>query len=90
MRLDIRTYGTVREAFGEKAFGHEAPSPATVGEIFSDLDAECPDISLLESFETGALLVLKNGTHVTQLDGLATTLADGDRLSLTSPPMPDG
>lgn len=90
MQLDIRTYGAVREAFGAKTFTHEASSGATVFDVLSDLDAECTDISLLEEFEMETLLVLKNGTHVTQLEGVDTLLADGDRLSLTFQPMPEG
>lgn len=90
MHLDVWTYGAVREAFGEKTFAHEASSGATVADVLSDFDAECTDISLFEEFETETLLILKNGTHVTQLDGVDTALADGDRLSLTFHPMPEG
>ena len=89
MDLNIRTYGNIRESIGTKAFVHETSSGETVGDILSDLSAEF-DTPLTEDFEKGALLVLKNGTHIRQLDGLDTTFADGDRLSLTSPPMPEG
>lgn len=88
--IDIRTYGNIREAFGEKSFTYELSSGEVVSDVLSDLDSDCSGIALLEEFENGTLLVLKNGTHVTQLDGLTTSLEDGDRLSLTSPPMPEG
>lgn len=89
MDLQVRTYGNIRDAVGTKEFVHETASGENVGDVLSDLSAEF-GTSLTEDFEEGALLVLKNGTHIRQLDGLDTTLAGGDRLSLTSPPMPEG
>ena len=90
LNMEIRPYGVAREVFGKKAFMQQASPKATVADVLFDLDTECVEIFLLEEFEKETPLILKNGTYVMQLAGVATALAYGNRLSLTFQPMSEG
>jgi len=90
MEVDIRTYGDVRDAAGQKTLTREVAPGSTVGTLLADMDAEFDGFALEAEFERGAVLVMKNGTDVKFIDGAATTLEEGDSLSISSSPMPEG
>lgn len=88
MELELRYFGTVRQAVGKSSERRQFESEATVRSVLYALEAEYAGLSgvLLEDGEVaGGVTVLRNGTHVTHFDGVETRLADGDRLSITPP-----
>lgn len=89
MRITIHTYGEIRELHGRKELEAEVPADATIRDVLVDLTGEFDDLDLVYSFQEESLLIVKNGTHITFLDGLETTLEDGDQLGLSWSPMPE-
>ena len=88
MEIELRYFGTVREAVGESGERRSVDDGATVRSVLADLEREHPGLAglLLEDGEVaGGVTVLRNGTHVTHFEGVETTLEDGDRLSITPP-----
>ncbi len=88
MELELRFFATFREAAGSKTVPYEAADGATVGDVLRELEAEYGDLSgrlIVDGGLAPQINVLKNGREVLHLDGLETTLADGDRLSVFPP-----
>lgn len=88
MELELRFFATFREAVGSKTVSREFDDGATVGEVLASLEAEYGDLDgqLLADGEIREhLSVLRNGREVVHLDGVDTTLADGDSLSVFPP-----
>ena len=92
MELELRFFATFREAVGEKERMEAFDDDATVGDVLAALEAEYEGLEgqLLEADDAGRairpqLSVLKNGRDVTHMAGPATTLEDGDRLSVFPP-----
>lgn len=93
MEIEIKTYGAVRELFDRSEFTYAVALDSTVEDLLVDLETESDssaEFGLLEGFCGETVLVVRNGTNVKLLDGAETALEDGDRLSLTSSPMPEG
>jgi molybdopterin synthase sulfur carrier subunit len=88
MRLQLKFFATFREAVGSKIVDHEFEDGATVGEVLGALEAEYEGLAG-ELVEDGDLRpqinVLKNGREVLHIDGMETTLEDGDTLSMFPP-----
>lgn len=85
MNVEIRCYGDVREAVGAKSVRlsfEESSSEVTVEAVLAALDAEVEDDRTLPV----DLIVMRDRTHLDR----ETAVADGDVLSLTDPPMPEG
>jgi molybdopterin synthase sulfur carrier subunit len=88
LELELRYFGTVREAAGASEERRSIEAGTTVRSVLADLESEYPGLAglLLEDGEVaGGVTVLRNGTHVTHFEGVETTLDDGDRLSITPP-----
>ena len=93
MEIDIKTYGAVRDLFDRSEFTYAVPPESTVEDVLLELEIEnnrSAEFGLLEKFRGETVLIVRNGTNVKLLDGAETILEDGDRLSLTSSPMPEG
>ena len=88
MEIELRYFGTVREAVGKSTERWSIEAETTVHSVLAALENEYPDLSgiLLDGDEVSSgITVLRNGTHVTHFDGIETALSDGDRLSITPP-----
>lgn len=84
MKVEVRCYGDVREAVGEKSVVvsfDEGASEITVGTVLAALDASIDDREFPDD-----LVVMRDRMHVDR----ETTVTDGDVLSLTDPPMSEG
>ena len=89
IRIELRFFGTVRAAVGERTTTREFESGTTVREVLATIEGTSPELEgrLLE--EDGSIArtvtVIRNGTNVTHDDGAETELTDGDALSITPP-----
>ncbi|MHC3438786.1 ubiquitin-like small modifier protein 1 [Natrialbaceae archaeon A-gly3] len=88
MELDLRFFATFREAVGQKELNREFDDGVTVGEVLESLETEYDGLEgqLLENGEVRPQLnVLRNGRNVVHDEDVATTLEDGDTLSVFPP-----
>ena len=88
MDLELRFFATFREAIGGKTLTYEVANDATVGAVLRNLEADYPDLDgrlIVDGDLAPQINVLKNGREVLHMDGLDTTLADGDTLSVFPP-----
>jgi molybdopterin synthase sulfur carrier subunit len=89
IELELRFFATFRAAVGQKSIDREFGPEATVGDVLAAIESEFPEMAGDVLDETGdiqpQLSVLRNGREVVHIDGTATTLADGDRLSVFPP-----
>lgn len=88
MELDLRFFATFREAVGRKEIDRSFDDDATVGDVLAALEGEFEDLEgrLLEDGSIRPQLsVLKNGRDVVHMEGVETTLEDGDLLSVFPP-----
>lgn len=88
MRLELRFFASFREAVGRKVLEREYDADAvTVRQVLEELTTEFADLELFDrpGELRGFVSVMKNGRDVTHLDGLDTTLEDGDKLSVFPP-----
>lgn len=88
MRLELRFFASFREAVGQKVLEREYEADAvTVIDVLEELVSDYPDLDIfagpmeLRDFVS----VMKNGRDITHLEGLDTTLEDGDKLSVFPP-----
>ena len=88
MDIELRMFATFREAVGQKTINREFPEGATVEVVLEGLQEEFEDLEG-RFFENGEIRpqvnVLKNGREVLHLEGLETTLEDGDTISIFPP-----
>lgn len=86
MPVQLRLFATFRDAVGAKTVEREAAG-ATVGDLLADLLAQHPELDLFDA--TGGLHphvhVLVNSRSIEHLDGLQTTVEDGDTVGLFPP-----
>ncbi|KAB1198238.1 MULTISPECIES: ubiquitin-like small modifier protein 1 [Haloferax] len=88
MELELRFFATFREVAGQKTVSWRADEGSTVGDVLRSLEAEYDGFSgeLIEDGEVRPHVnVLKNGREVVHLDGLETSLEDGDKISVFPP-----
>jgi molybdopterin synthase sulfur carrier subunit len=88
MNVELRCFGPVREAVGAKVAERELAEGATVGDLLAELVEEAPELegTLLDAGEVAeSINVTVEGRNVRQLDGVATTLADGDVVRIAPP-----
>jgi molybdopterin synthase sulfur carrier subunit len=87
--LELRFFATFRTAVGQKVLEREFDADATVGDVLAAIESEFPELAGDILDEEGEiqpqLSVLKDGREVLHIDGPATTLADGDTLSVFPP-----
>jgi molybdopterin converting factor small subunit len=80
MQVEVRCYGAVRGAIGEKSIELDFEEGATVGDILDALAARSES-----DFPTDAV-VMRDRRHLDR----ETTIAGGDVVSVTDSPMPEG
>ncbi|MFP8952988.1 ubiquitin-like small modifier protein 1 [Natrialbaceae archaeon A-arb3/5] len=88
MKIELRFFATFRDAVGEKERTREFDADESVGDVLATLEREYAGLEgqLLEDGEIGPQLsVLKNGRDVVHMDGVETSLEDGDVLSVFPP-----
>jgi len=83
MAVIVRVPGSLKDWFG----GSDEVSceGKTLGECIDRIDREFPGIRdrlLNEDGEIGAILIFLNGENVTKLEGLATSISDGDEIGI--------
>jgi molybdopterin converting factor small subunit len=76
MTVEIRTYGSVRETVGKKRVEWDVDPETTVETVLSEFAKEY-------GLDESDVLVMKNGTHATYLEGEATPVEEGDSLSFS-------
>lgn len=89
MELELRFFATFREAVGQKTIHREFGEGTVIGDVLIGLEEEFPGLSGELLDEDGdirpQLTVLKNGREVVHIEGTATELSDGDRVSVFPP-----
>jgi MoaD family protein len=89
MDIELRFFATVRQAVGSKTIEREFDDGADVGAVLRALEAEFDGLEGEILDDEGELRpqlsVLKNGREVVHMEGLATSLADGDAVSVFPP-----
>lgn len=88
MRLTLRFFATFREAVGSKTVERQFADGSTVAEVLSTLEADYDGLAgaLLDDGDLKPHInVLLNGREVLHLDGIETTLSEGDTLSVFPP-----
>ncbi|GAB7093721.1 hypothetical protein JCM30237_08730 [Halolamina litorea] len=88
MNVELRFFATFRSAVGQKVVEREYPEGTTIGDVLRDLEAEYEGLAgqLIEGGDLRPHInVLKSGREALHLDGMATELEDGDRLSVFPP-----
>lgn len=89
IELELRFFANFRTAVGQKVIPRSFEPGTTVGEVLAAIESEFPELAgdiLDEEDEIKPQLsVLKNGREVIHIDGTATTLEDGDSLSVFPP-----
>ena len=88
MQVELRFFANFREAVGQKILEWDYDADEVpVGDVLEELVEEYPELDIFES--EGQLReflnIMKNGRDVNLIDGLDTTLEDGDKLSLFPP-----
>jgi molybdopterin synthase sulfur carrier subunit len=89
MEIELRFFATFRAAVGSKTISRTFDDDADVGTVLRALEAEFDGLEGEILDDAGELLpqlsVLKNGREVVHMEGLTTTLADGDAVSVFPP-----
>lgn len=88
MNVQLRFFATFREAVGQKELDWEHDSEPTVGQLLRDLEAQYEGLEgeLLSDGEIRPHVnVLKNGRGVIHMEGVETSLEDGDAVSVFPP-----
>ncbi|WP_254273391.1 ubiquitin-like small modifier protein 1 [Haloarcula marina] len=87
MEIELRFFANFRAAVGQKILHREFDDDARAGDILRSLPEEFPEMDLFESDDElrQYLTILRNGQDIEHLDGLETTLEDGDELSVFPP-----
>jgi len=80
MRVELRCYGAVRRSVGESSVTLELPAGATVGDALAALADRVDGDLPVEP------VVMRDRRHLDP----GTELADGDAVSVTDSPMPEG
>ncbi len=89
IELELRFFANFRAAVGQKSIYRSFEPGTTVGEVLAALESEFPELAgdILDENDDikPQLSVLKNGREVIHIDGTATALEDGDKLSVFPP-----
>lgn len=83
MAVTVRVPGSLKEWF--RGSDEAYCQGATLGECIDQMDREFPGIRdrlLNEEGEIGAILIFLNGENVMKLEGLATSISDGDEIGI--------
>jgi MoaD family protein len=79
----VRVPGSLKEWF--RGSDEASCEGGTLGECIDQMDREFPGIRdrlLNEEGEIGSILIFLNGENVMKLEGLATSISDGDEIGI--------
>ncbi|GGO00636.1 MULTISPECIES: ubiquitin-like small modifier protein 1 [Haloarcula] len=87
MEIELRFFANFRATVGQKILRREFDDGADAGDVLRALGEEYPEMELFESDDTlrQYLTILRNGRDIEHIEGLDTTLEDGDELSVFPP-----
>ncbi|MFC7096863.1 ubiquitin-like small modifier protein 1 [Halobaculum marinum] len=88
MDLTLKFFATFREAVGSKIVDREFADAATVGDVLAALEAEYDGLAgnlLVDGDLKPQINVLLNGREVLHMEGVETTVDDGDTLAVFPP-----
>ena len=88
MQITLKFFATFREIVGSKTIDREFPEGASVGDVLSKLESEYDDLVgelLVDGDLKPQINVLKNGREVLHMEGIDTTVHDGDTVSIFPP-----
>lgn len=87
MEIELRFFANFRADVGQKVVHREYADDSRVGDILRSLPEEYPSMELFESDGQlrQYLTILRNGQDIEHIDGLETTMEDGDELSVFPP-----
>ena len=86
MEIELRFFANFREAVGQKTIHREFEDDFRVGDILRALPEEFPGMDLFEGEELRQYItILRNGQDIEHINGLETTIEDGDELSVFPP-----
>jgi len=87
MEIELRFFANFREAVGQKTITREYDDVQTVGDVMRALEEEFPEMELFEDDGSARefLTIMRNGQDITHIDGLETTIEDGDTVSAFPP-----
>ena len=83
MPVTVRVPGSLKEWF--RGSDEASCQAGTLGECIDQLDRSFPGIRgrlLNEEGEMGAILIFLNGENVMKLEGLGTSISDGDEIGI--------
>lgn len=92
MEIEVHLFGPLREPVGEKSLPVSLPEGATVGDAIDHLGADHPELAdrLLDGDGIAdGINLTRNRQNVAHLEGLDTSLSDGDVLR-AAPPVKGG
>ena len=87
MRIEIRFFGQLRDAVGQKTIQLELNDGTTLDRMIDELVEERPSLTgyfTNNEDRSSSLVVMKNGTHVQYLNKSDPVLADGDTVTFTT------
>jgi molybdopterin synthase sulfur carrier subunit len=88
MQVELKFFATFREAVGSKTVTREVTEGTTVGELLRSLEGEYEGLGgqlLADGDLRPQINVLKNGREVLHMDGVGTSLEDGDTVAIFPP-----
>lgn len=87
MSVEIRFFGTIREAVGERTLEKNYNS-ATIQDVINMLIEENPGLDGKITDEHGSISesvnIMKNSKNIRYIDGLETRVSDGDKISIAT------
>ncbi len=88
MNLTLKFFATFREAVGSKIVEQSFPDATTVGDVLVALESEYEGLAgnlLVDGDLKPQINVLLNGREVLHMNGVETTIDDGDTLAVFPP-----
>ena len=87
--LELRFFANFRQAVGQKTIHRTYEDAETVGDVLRAIEDEFPELAGQILDDDGQVKpqinVLKNGREVEHLDGVATAIETGDKVSVFPP-----
>lgn len=83
MGVEVRLYGSIRDAVGESVLSVDAESVESMLRHLEDTHPGLGGVLLEVDDIAESVVIAVNGTDVRHLDGLATGLDDGDVIRIT-------
>jgi molybdopterin synthase sulfur carrier subunit len=88
MQITLKFFATFREIVGSKTIDRDYADGTTIGEVLRGLEAEYEALGgelIVDGDLKPQINVLKNGREVLHMQGIDTTVDDGDTVSIFPP-----